>query len=81
MWQNLDRERLAEEENAYSPSRSPAEVRQIVVLARQQLHHRARPCGARALHRYLNEFYHLKPLPSARTIGRLLARNGMIERR
>jgi hypothetical protein len=81
MWKDLDLEPMAEEENAYSPPRPPEEVEQIVVMARRELHNRCLPCGTRALHRRLNEFYHLKPLPSMRTIGRILARNGLIERR
>ena len=81
MWKDLDLERMAEEENRYSPPRPPAEVEQIVVIARLALHNQALPCGAPALHRRLNEFYHLKPLPSVRTIGRILTRNGLIERR
>lgn len=81
MWKDLDLEQMAEEENRTSLSRPPAEVAQIVVMARRELHNRCLPCGARALHRRLNEFYHLKPLPSMRTIGRILSRNGLIERR
>jgi len=81
MWKDLDLEQMAEEENRGGPPRPPDEVRQIVVMARLELVNRAVPCGARALHRRLNEFYHLKPLPSVRTIGRILARNGLIERR
>ena len=81
MWKDLDLEQMAEEEHRYSRPRPPVEVEQIVVLARHELHNRSVPCGAQALHRRLNEFYHLKPLPSVRTIGRILARNGLIERR
>jgi hypothetical protein len=81
MWKDLDLERMTEEENAYSPPRPPEEIEPIVVLARLELGNRAGPYGARAVHRRLNTFYHLKPLPSVRTIGRILKRNGLIERR
>jgi putative transposase len=81
MWKDLDLEQMAEEENRWSGPRPSDEVEQIVVMARFELHNKAKPCGAKALHRRLNEFYHLKPLPSVRTIGRILARNGLIERR
>jgi len=81
MWKNVNWQQLAEEEQAYSPPRPPGEVEQIVVLTRRELYNRALPCGAQALHRRLNEFYHLKPLPSVRTIGRILKCNGLIERR
>lgn len=81
MWKDLDLEQMAEEENRYSPPRPPDEVEQIVVMTRWALYNRARPCGAGALRKRLDEFEHLKPLPSVRTIGRILARNGLIERR
>jgi len=81
MWKDLDLEQMAEEQNAYGPPRPPEEVEQIGVLARLELHNRSVPCGAVALHKRLMEFYHLKPLPSVRTIWRILARNGLIERR
>jgi putative transposase len=81
MWKDLDLEQMAEEENRTSLPRPPAEVEQIVVMARRELDNRSLPCGVRALHRRLNEFYHLKPLPSMRTIGRILSRNGLTERR
>ena len=81
MWKDLDLEQMAEEENRYSLPRPPQEVEQIVVMARLELCNRAEPRGAPALRRRLDEFYHLKPLPSVRTIGRILTRNGLIERR
>ena len=81
MWKDLDLEQMAEEEHACSPSRSPAEVEEIVVMARLDQHNRGQPCGAGALHKRLDAFYHLKPLPSARMIGRILARHGLTESR
>ena len=81
MWKDANLERLAEEEHAYSPPRLPDEVEQIVVMARQELSNRGVPFGTRALHRRLNEFYHLKPLPSVHMIERILACNGLIDRR
>jgi hypothetical protein len=81
MWKDLDMQRMAEEENRYSSPRSPDEVEQLVIFARLELCNLALPCGSQALHRRLNEFYHLTPLPSVRTIGRILVRNGLLERR
>lgn len=78
MWKNLDQEALAEEQMRYSPPRPPEEVEQIVVMARLELWNRGQPCGAAALHRRLDEFYHLPPSPSVRTIGRILARNALV---
>jgi hypothetical protein len=81
MWKDLDMERLAEEENAWSPPRPMEEIEQIVVMVRLELFNRMLPCGAKALLRRLDRHYHVKPLPSERTIGRILARNNLIERR
>jgi len=78
MWKDLDLEALAEEEHRYSLPRPPEEVEQIVVMARLELWNRAEPCGAPALRKRLDEFYHLRPLPSVRTIGRILARNDLV---
>lgn len=50
-------------------------------MARLELGNRAQPHGPRAVRRRLKAFYHLKPLPSVRTIQRVLARNALIERR
>ena len=81
MWKDLDMEQMAEDENSYSLPRSREEVEQIVVIARFELHNRSLHCGANALRKRLNDFYHLKPLPSARMIGQILVRNEMTERR
>jgi hypothetical protein len=78
MWKDLDLEAMAEEAHRCSPPRPPEEVEQVVVMARLELWNRSVPCGAAALRRRLDEFYHLKPLPSVRTIGRILARNGLV---
>lgn len=78
MWKDLDQKAMAEEEHRLSPPRPPDQVEQIVVMARLELWNRGMPCGAPALRKRLNEFYHLKPLPSTRTIGRILARNELV---
>ena len=81
MWKDVNLEHLTEAENAYSPLRPPEEVEQVVVMARLALSNRGAPFGTRTLQRLLNEFYHLKPLPSMHMIERILAHNGLIERR
>ena len=78
MWKDLDLEQMAEEQNRYSPPRPPEEVEQIVVMARLERWNRCQPGGAPALRRRLEAHYHLRPLPSVRTIGRILARNGLV---
>jgi hypothetical protein len=77
MFRDLDLQRMAEEANAFSSPRSADEVEQLVVMVRLELYNQGRPCGPAALRRRLDEHYHLKPLPSERTIARMLARNGL----
>jgi putative transposase len=81
MWKDLDQEQMAEGEHAYSTPRSPEDVEAIVVMVRLERYNRNQPCGADALRKRLNAFYHLKPLPSARKIGRILARHGLTHQR
>jgi len=77
MYKDLDLEQIEAEENALSPPRPPQEVEQLVVMVRLKLYNQGAPSGAKALRRRLDEHYHLKPLPSERTIGRILTRNGL----
>jgi hypothetical protein len=81
MWKDLDQEQMAQEEHAYSLARSRADIEAIVVMAWWERHNRNHPCGAEALRARLQAFYHLKPLPSTRTIGRILARQGLTRSR
>ena len=77
MWKDLDLEQMGRDENAYAGLRSPEEVEQIVVMVRMELYNRGLPCGPKALRRRLDEHEALSPLPSERTIARILARNGL----
>ena len=77
MWKELDLDQMSEEEHQYSPPRPAEEVEQIVLMLRMNLYNRGLPCGAGALRKRLDEHYHLKPLPSVRKVGRILARNGL----
>ncbi len=78
MWKDLDLEAMDAEENSYSGPRSREDVEEIVVMARLEMWNRDLPCGAPALRKRLDEHYHLRPLPSARTIGRILKRNELV---
>jgi len=75
MWSEVDLEALAREENACSDPRAPAEVEQIVALTWWERYNRGLPCDAAALHRRLRDHAHLRPLPSVRGIGQILARH------
>ena len=81
MWSELDLEQMAREENARAGVRSKEEVEEIVILERLHLYNHGQPCGPRALRQRLEEHYSLQPLPSQRTIARILARNGLTNRR
>ena len=78
MWKDLGMEAMAEEQNRSSQPRPPGQVGRIVVMARPEPRNRSAPCGAVALRRRLDEFRHPRPLPSVRTIGRILARNDLV---
>ena len=77
MWKDLELEQMERKENAYAVLRPPEEVEQIVVMVRMELYNRGLPCGPKALRRRLDEHEALRPLPSERTIARILARNGL----
>ena len=57
------------------------EVEQSGVMVRLELYNRGLPCGPKALRRRLCEHHALRPLPSERTIARILARNGLTHNR
>ena len=77
MWKDLDLEQMAREENASAGLRPPEEVEEIVVMIRLELYNKGLPCGPNALRRRLHEHEVLRPLPSERTIARIVARNGL----
>jgi hypothetical protein len=57
------------------------EIEEAVTFVRLELYNRDIPCGPKPIRKRLDEFYHLKPLPSERTIARLLSRHGLTHRR
>jgi len=50
------------------------EIEEIVVLARLELYNRGLPCGPKAIRKRLDLFYLVEPLPSEKTIARILAK-------
>ena len=77
MWSELDLEAMAAEEHARTGIRSAEETGQMVVMVRLELYNRGLACGPKALRRRLDERYALTPLPSERTIARILSGNGL----
>ena len=57
--------------------RSKEENEEMVVAQRLLLYNRGRPCGAKALWESLAEELDMSSGPSERTIGRILARQGL----
>lgn len=62
------------------PTRSAREIEHLVTLVRRSLDNRGLFCGAQAI-RWELEDLGVTPLPSLRTIGRLLVRNALTPRR
>ena len=77
MFKDLDLEQMAAEEHSRAGPRPPHEVEQIVVAVRLELYNRAVACAPKALRKRLEKHEALKPLPSERTIARILARHGL----
>ena len=60
--------------------RMPSEIEEIVKIIRLNLYNKGLFCGAQAILWELEDLY-VNPLPSARTINRILSRNGLTQRR
>ena len=57
--------------------RTSQTIQGCVTFVRLELYNRELPCGPKAVRERLSTFYHVKPLPSERTIARILARQGL----
>lgn len=57
--------------------RTKQEIEECVTFVRLELYNRDMPCGPKAVQDRLRSFYHVRPLPSERTIARILARHGL----
>ena len=57
------------------------EIEECVTFVRLELYNRDMPCGPKAVQDRLRTFYHVKPLPSERTIARILVRHGLTHAR
>jgi len=53
------------------------QIKECVTFVRLELYNRDMPCGSKAVQERLRSFYHVKPLPSERTIARILSRHGL----
>lgn len=64
-------------QNIGDQTRTKQEIKECVKFVRLELYNRDMPCGPKAVKERLRSFYHVKPLPSERTIARILARHGL----
>lgn len=63
-----------------NPNRTPAEIEELIKFTRLELYNKDLFCGAQAI-RWRLEDLQIKPLPSERTIARVLSREGLTRRR
>jgi hypothetical protein len=68
-------------ENTLNPEWTKQQIEEAVTFVRLELYNRDRPCGPHPIRKRLQEFYRIAPLPSERTIARLLSRHGLTHRR
>jgi hypothetical protein len=61
-------------------SRSKEEIEEIVTMIRLNLYNHGLHCGPKKIREKMNEFNE-RPLPSERTISRILARQGLTYQR
>ncbi len=81
MWADIPLQRETQEYwGVGNPTWTKQEIEEWVTVIRLELYNRDIPCGPHAIHQRLEEC-HVKPLPSMRTIARILARHGLTHRR
>ena len=81
MWNDVDVDALAQEHYVPVEPSTKEEIEKLVIMVRLELYNAAVPCGPQAIRDRMERMYHAEPLPSARTIARILARNGLTQRR
>jgi hypothetical protein len=70
-----------EQNDHHGDNRSKEEIEECVEFVRLELYNRGLACGPHAIRERLDMFYHVKPLPSERTISRILARRCLTYKR
>jgi len=63
-----------------TPTHTPLEIEEVVKLIRLNLYNRDLFCGAQAIHWEMEELG-VRPLPSIRTVNRIIRRHGLTRRR
>lgn len=80
MWKNDESNQVPWKGYAYDKPRTREEIEECVKYVRLELYNKDLPCGPEPIIRRLNELA-VKPMPSARTISRILARNDLTYQR
>jgi len=77
MWSEVDKDELMKEQWVPSEPFTKQEIDKIVVSVRLELYNKAVPCGPKSVRKTMDTIYHVHPLPSERTIARILTRYGL----
>lgn len=64
-------------QNLAGESQTKSEIEEIAVMVRLHLYNRELPCGAKNVRHYMATEYAINPLPSERTIARILSHRGL----
>ena len=64
-----------------NPQYTKEEIEEIIIMTRLDLYNKGLCCGAKTIKRKLDEHYHIDPLPSETTIGRILSKHCLTHRR
>jgi hypothetical protein len=83
MWADIQLDQQRENEQYWgvgNPTWTKQQIKECVTFVRLELYNRDLPCGPKAIQPRLEE-YHIRPVPSMRTIARILARHGLTYRR
>lgn len=81
MWNDVDVAETVEESYVPIEPSTKEEIEKVVIMVRLDLYNAAVPCGPQAIRDRIEKRCYANPLPSTRTIARILARNGLTHRR
>jgi hypothetical protein len=77
MHAELDQAQMTKEAFFVPAAWSAHDIEVAVVQTRLTLYNEGLPCGPKAIRRHITEYEHIQPVPSERTIARMLTRNGL----
>lgn len=78
MFNELDFEQMLCAEAVFCDAQwSPEDIEQIVIMTRLELYNRGTARGPKSIRARMGECYGIRPLPSERTIARMLSHHGL----